>query len=214
MASTSGKCLQGTQWCLGGASSGVFGRPVGVAHKQQRRRGAEHMVVFAKKGKKTMRMRGGPAQTRQLPPTPPIDPDNEEFVIFVRSKLLPRWYPYSIMKGGWSANALAKSQQNEWGKKLYSDTLVKNVGQALYKEIDQVERSVRKNYPPLKDAKELEYGFKIRDREQPEKWYVAEDVKLIPPAEEVKGLLDDLQEGFEGVTKGFQDAFNFGGKKK
>ena len=50
-------------------------------------------------------------------PTPPVDPDNVEFVIFVRSKKLPQWVPLSIVKGGTTANMLVKSLDNELGKK-------------------------------------------------------------------------------------------------
>lgn len=195
--------------CVSRYSSTAFGQPIAYRHSLPRK-GKRHLAVQAKKGKRSMRQKGSGLPTRPMPPTPPIDPENEEFVIFVRSKKLPRWFPYSIMKGGWSANALAKSQQNEWGRKLYSGQLVKNIGQALYKEIESVEKSVRENYPLLRDAKELEYGFKIRDRENPAKWYYPENVQVIPPTEEIgANVIDNLQDGIENVTEGFKKAFNF-----
>ncbi len=41
--------------------------------------------------------------------------------------------PLSIVKGGQSANVLVKTMESEWGKKLYSRTLVSNIAQAVYK---------------------------------------------------------------------------------
>ena len=39
-------------------------------------------------------------QKAQTPPIPPVDPDNEEFVMFVRPKRMPQWVPYTIVMGG------------------------------------------------------------------------------------------------------------------
>ena len=64
----------------------------------------------------------------QPPPTPPVDPDNVEFVIFVRAKKFPQWYPLSVVKGGSAANALVKAMKSELGKKLSGNTLVRNIG--------------------------------------------------------------------------------------
>ena len=64
----------------------------------------------------------------QLPPTPPVDPDNEEFVLFIRAKKFPQWYPLSVVKGGAQANVLLRAMQNDLGKLLYGKTLIRNIG--------------------------------------------------------------------------------------
>ena len=64
----------------------------------------------------------------QPPPTPPVDPDNAEFVIFVRAKKFPQWYPLSVVKGGSAANVLVKAMESELGRKLSGNTLVRNIG--------------------------------------------------------------------------------------
>lgn len=64
----------------------------------------------------------------QLPPTPPVDPENEEFVLFIRAKKFPQWYPLSVVKGGAQANVLLKAMQNDLGKLLYGKTLIRNIG--------------------------------------------------------------------------------------
>jgi hypothetical protein len=64
----------------------------------------------------------------QPPPTPPVDPDNAEFVIFVRAKKFPQWFPLSVVKGGSAANVLVKAMESELGRKLSGNTLVRNIG--------------------------------------------------------------------------------------
>ena len=64
----------------------------------------------------------------QAPPTPPVDPQNEEFVLFIRAKKFPQWYPLSVVKGGGQANVLLKAMQNDFGKLLYGKTLIRNIG--------------------------------------------------------------------------------------
>ena len=64
----------------------------------------------------------------QLPPTPPVDPANEEFVLFIRAVKFPQWYPLSVVKGGSAANVLVKAMENDFGKKLYGKTLIRNIG--------------------------------------------------------------------------------------
>lgn len=53
--------------------------------------------------------------------------------MFVRSKKLMKWVPLSIMKGGTAANMLVKSMQGNLGKKMYTNTLIRNIAQGLYK---------------------------------------------------------------------------------
>lgn len=64
----------------------------------------------------------------QAPPTPPVDPQNEEFVLFIRAKKFPQWYPLSVVKGGAQANVLLKAMQNDFGKLLYGKTLIRQIG--------------------------------------------------------------------------------------
>lgn len=68
----------------------------------------------------------------QLPPTPPVDPDNEEFVLFIRATKFPQWYPLSVVKGGAQANVLLRAMQNDLGKLLYGKTLIRNIGSVSY----------------------------------------------------------------------------------
>ena len=75
-----------------------------------------------------MRTDGGALCAMQLPPTPPVDPDNEEFVLFIRATKFPQWYPLSVVKGGAQANVLLRAMQNDLGKLLYGKTLIRNIG--------------------------------------------------------------------------------------
>lgn len=127
-----------------------------------------------------------------------MDPENAEFVLFVRSKKLPQWVPLTIMKGGGPANLLVKGLDSDLGRALAMKTLTNNIGQAVYRDRTPMEAALRSQYPPLKAAKELEYGFKIRDKENPKAWYLATDVTLIPPEEEVQGgtVADNVKDFF------------------
>jgi hypothetical protein len=135
-------------------------------------------------------------------PTPEPDPANVEFVLFVRNKTLPRWIPLSIMNGGGPANTLVRSLDSGWGRALFSNILIRNVAQSLYKDIKSLERSCRQNLPELKTAKELEFGFKIREKDNPKNWHVAKNITIIPPAKQMGGTpLDNIRSFFSGVGK-------------
>ncbi len=48
---------------------------------------------------------------------PPVDPDNAQFVIFVRSKRgLKRWFPLNVVTGGSQANLLVKGLDSDLTK--------------------------------------------------------------------------------------------------
>jgi len=48
---------------------------------------------------------------------PPIDPDNEQFVIYVRSKKgLKTWFPLNVVTGGSTANTLVKGLDSIYRK--------------------------------------------------------------------------------------------------
>lgn len=63
-------------------------------------------------------------QQSQVPPTPLVDPENEEFVIFVRSTKQPQWVPLSVVKGGAAANMLVKGLETEFMRETTVKTLV------------------------------------------------------------------------------------------
>ena len=46
---------------------------------------------------------------------------------------LPRWYPFSISKGGRPANLLVNSMGSEWGQLLFGKTLVRSLAQPIWK---------------------------------------------------------------------------------
>lgn len=132
-----------------------------------------------------------------------MDPENVEFVIFVRSKKLLQWMPLSVMKGGGPANMLVKSLENDLGKKLYGNTLVTNVAKAIYKDQAAIERTIRDQFPMFKATKEFEYGFKIRDKEKPKDWYLATpDLQVIPPESEIEASpVEKIGDFFSGIGK-------------
>ena len=162
---------------------------------------------------------------RTEPPVPDVDPDNAEFVVFIRAKNYmdekmkvvmnaSPWVPLTIVKGGQAANFLVKALENEWGRKLYSKTLLRNIGQAVYKDRSKIEAGLKQQYPNLAKvpSSNFEYAMKIRDRAVPKDWFKAEGVTIFPPESEIKGTaLDELKsffsaETFSALFKGPADA--------
>ena len=104
------------------------------------------------------------------------------------------------MKGGAAANLLVKSLENDLGKKLYGNTLIDNIGQAIYKDKDDIERTIKAQFPMFKATKEFEFGFKIRDKENPKNWYMPIDVQLLPPQSELgTSPLDNVSNFFSNM---------------
>ncbi len=101
-------------------------------------------------------------------PLPEVDPENAQFVIFVRSKLgIKRWFPLNVVTGGTQANLLIKGMESELTKETSSATLLREVARTIYKDRVQIEELVRDKFPPMKFAKEIEYGMCVLDRAKP-----------------------------------------------
>ena len=49
------------------------------------------------------------------------------------SSQLPRWIPLSIMNGGGPANTLVRSLDSGWGRKLFSNIIIRGVAEGLYR---------------------------------------------------------------------------------
>ena len=113
---------------------------------------------------------------------PPVDPENAQFVIFVRSKRgLKRWFPLNVVTGGTQANLLVKGLDTEMTKARQANaahdrarrcadariaqqetsmnTLIREVARTIYKDKVQIEELVRDKFPPMKFAKEIEARF-------------------------------------------------------
>lgn len=115
--------------------------------------------------------------------TPELDPENEEIVVFFRTKQVPQWTPFTIMKGGTTLNLLVKALKGSpLGKERIKNTIRGNVAKALYRDednmLDEIRNAGSGNY---KYAKEFEWAFKVRDKDVPEDWHKADSVILVPP---------------------------------
>lgn len=78
---------------------------------------------------------------------------------------LPVWIPFTLIKGGTSANVLVKTWETSGGDNdTVKNTLTRNVGQALYKDYAKICNTARSQFPQLKHVKEFEFGMKIRDK--------------------------------------------------
>lgn len=127
----------------------------------------------------------------QMPTPPPVDPENVEFILFVRNPKLPDWWPVTIVKGGRPANLLVSTMDSEWGKKLFGKALIRSISQPIWKDKKKIEQKMRKEYPPLKTARELEWGFKIRDKTKPNTAFAPENLTILPGEKDLEPTLGE-----------------------
>merc|ERR1719181_749157 len=149
-------------------------------------------------------------------PVPPVDPDNEEFIIFVRSAKNPiaQWFPFNIVIGGSSANAMVQQAEAEWVsklnlKKFFDDTLTKNIGKTIYADIDKITEVVTERVPMLKGATDFEFAYKVRDKSRPAAWVFTDGITVIPSEDECKGLLDYVNDDPDKLVAAATDAMVF-----
>jgi len=104
-----------------------------------------------------------------------------------------RWVPLSVVKGGPAANYLLKAMESEWGRKLYSKTLLRQIGMAIYRDREKIEENVKNSYPPFAKlkSKNFQYAFKIRDKSNPQAWIKADKVTVFPPEEVMGGTAQE-----------------------
>eukprot|EP00669_Euglena_mutabilis_P004831 TRINITY_DN16194_c0_g1_i1.p2 TRINITY_DN16194_c0_g1~~TRINITY_DN16194_c0_g1_i1.p2 ORF type:complete len:237 (+),score=76.59 TRINITY_DN16194_c0_g1_i1:101-712(+) len=144
-------------------------------------------------------------------PHPPLDPDNEEFVLFIRAKDVgTKWLPLTVVTGGSSANNLVKATQGSLATDVFKNQLIRSIGEVVYRDQAKVEKMIRSSkVPGLGAVKEFEYGFKVRDKKDPEAWMDDTDVTLIPPKDSLPTTpLNTIAEGVRGLA----DKLGFGPK--
>jgi hypothetical protein len=107
---------------------------------------------------------------------------------------------------------MVKAMESDLGKNMYASTLTRNIGAVVYKDRKAIERQV-KTLPAMKAFSEFEYGYKIRDKETPKSWYVADKVILIPPESELPtSPVDNLKDAVGGLGETMQSFFKDGFK--
>ncbi|KAH7433781.1 hypothetical protein KP509_07G086100 [Ceratopteris richardii] len=164
------------------------------------------LVVRAGKGKR--RMGAGIPQPQRVPSLPKIEDDgNPKFVIFVRDKKVPLWFPLNLVTGGSVAKMVVGAMGNEWGKSMAQGTLTRDLGNAIYKDEKSIRMTAMKTHSMLKNATELEYGYKIVDMKNQKSAFMPSDVIKIPPKEELKTVVDKVKNFFGDSFGGMQEAF-------
>lgn len=173
--------------------------------------------MVAGKGRRSRQRTGQVQQQPQKPedmPVPdiPIDPQNPQFVIFVRSTKLPFWYPVNVITGGSQAKLLLRTMESRFGQTLVESNLLKQLGKSLYENKQELLEGVYKQYPNLQNAEQLQFGMRILDKEDVRRSLMpnAEGIKLIPPEEECKMVLDEARDAMQNFNLGKL----FGGNKK
>eukprot|EP00668_Euglena_longa_P003496 GGOE01004090.1.p1 GENE.GGOE01004090.1~~GGOE01004090.1.p1 ORF type:complete len:270 (-),score=51.45 GGOE01004090.1:68-877(-) len=124
---------------------------------------------------------------QQSLPIPPVNAINEEFVVFVRSRVLgERWLPITIMVGGPDADNLVKGAEGTTSPELYQNELLRSIGHVIYSDKDKIEAQIRKsNIAGIQEENNFEYGFKVRDKTKPETWMNEIGIVVLPPKDDL-----------------------------
>ncbi|GAQ86114.1 hypothetical protein KFL_002710090 [Klebsormidium nitens] len=140
----------------------------------------------------------GPGGTAQQGP-PPIDfgaDDNPKFILFVRATggAIPEWFPLSIIDGGTQAQGMLSQMKSDFGKKIFQNTLTRNIAGAIYKgDPKEVIKAAVRQYPILKEAKGYEFAYKVADKDKPRESMMGVGVTRIPPKEELTNVVDKIK---------------------
>jgi len=125
--------------------------------------------------------KSGPGQFQM----PPLDPNNPQFMIYVRSAAVAQWYPVSVVTGGSAAKQLIKMVDGDTFNQFFKDRLTANVSEVIYKDEQQIKNLVFQQYGLLRKAKSLVWGYKVLDAENPRKSMMPTGVIKCPPKDEV-----------------------------
>lgn len=163
------------------------------------------VVIVEAKGRKSMQEK----MYKQRPPpsVPPAEDDNPRFVVFIRSKNVPRWYPLNIISGGTTAKIMVAGKDTPVGKFLYEGALTRNLAAVVYKDEKEIRKIALKQYPVLKAASELQYGYKLIDPKNPNSALYSSDIIKIPPQEELKPVVEKVKDFFGNAMTGVKESF-------
>ena len=135
---------------------------------------------------------------------PPVDPENAQFVIYVRSKFgLKKWMPLNVVTGGAQANLLVKGLDADLTRETSTNTLKREIARTIYKDRAQIEEMCRtKMGPTLRFAKEIEFGMAVLNKDKVRESVMGTGVAIwaLPPESEVEmSPADAMSQGAAGV---------------
>ena len=143
-------------------------------------------ALCVSQGKSRNRTVPGRKRGADMAPSGPQMPDSSDtegpvFLIMVKSSRMPTWYPVTFMNGGSQAEVMTKGMETEWSKGIARGALVREIGNLIYKDEQGVKEATLGQYPNLRKAPELEWGFKMVDKANPKDSFSSNNVTMIPP---------------------------------
>lgn len=94
---------------------------------------------------------------------------------------------------------MVKSMETHWGRTLYSNTLISSIAKSVHAEKDIIIKQIKATNAMMKDTKEFEFGFKIRDKSDPAAWlYPTADLILLPEPQDLMGTVFENMSAFFG----------------
>ena len=106
-------------------------------------------------------MAGGPAQPEMPEDGTPV------FYLYCRNpKSKVMWYPVSMMRGDGQSKGLVGAWVNSpFAKGVFKDRLDEGMARSIYESERRLTEMARQQYPSLKKLRELEWGYKVMDKE-------------------------------------------------
>lgn len=201
----------------------VAATPSTTRGNANRRRGAVEVSAKGKSGR-----RSTPGRQNQQQQAGPAMPDFSKqegpvFLIMVRSRRVPVWYPVSFINGGTQAEIMTKGMESDWSAGIASGALTREIGKLVYQQEDQIMEAVRAQWPTLKKTVDVQFGYKIVNKEDPMSTMTSKDVNIVPdkdsdelvsPLEAAKSIASgdaDIIDAAESTLNKVKSLF--GGKK-
>ena len=153
-------------------------------------------------------MSGRSFQRPPVPPLPKIEDDgNPRFVIFIRTSNVYLWYPLSIITGGTTAKIMVAAKDNFLGKYIYKDTIARNLAAVIYRDEKEIQKTAFKQYRVLRSATSFRYGYKLVENNNLRAAISTNNVIELPPAEELKTVVDKVKDFFGNATSDVKESF-------
>lgn len=105
-----------------------------------------------------------PQQQQREPELPP--PGQSVFYLYCRTKARVMWYPVSQMKGDGQSKGLVNAWINSpFAKGVFKNRLDAGMARSIFESERRLSEMAKQQYPSLKKANQLEWGYKVIDRD-------------------------------------------------
>merc|ERR1712113_1351590 len=118
-------------------------------------------------------MGGKPGGSVRMPNGAMMNPQQQQmrepesmFYLYCRTKARVMWYPVSVMRGDGQSKGLINAWLNSpFGKGVFKGRLDAGMARSIFESERRLTEMAKKQYPSLKKSTQLEWGYKVIDRD-------------------------------------------------